>query len=120
MGHFPWGEWVPTTSETAGWLRFDEPPLTNDGVLDALALVAVCDMMNGTVRERNGPGQRTWFGPSADLTVHVLGEATSEWLLASPRPARRRRLRLVGVGPVGPRPGSRGPRLSVGTVQFPT
>ena len=32
-----------------------------------------------------GPGLPMWFGPSADLTVHVLGRATSQWLLAHNR-----------------------------------
>jgi acyl-CoA thioesterase len=29
-----------------------------------------------------GPGQPDWYPPSADLTVHVLDEARSGWLLA--------------------------------------
>ncbi len=88
MGHFWWDDWVPTTSEQAKWVRFDEPPVTDDGILDPLALVALCDTMPGAVGERMGPGQAMWMAPSADLTVHLLGEATSEWLLAHGR-ARR-------------------------------
>lgn len=34
----------------------------------------------------------TWLPPSADLTVHVLGEARSEWVLA------RNRARFAGDG----------------------
>src|ERR671918_481756 len=37
---------------------------------------------------RMGPGTPMWYPPSADLTVHLLGEARSEWLLAHLR-ARR-------------------------------
>jgi acyl-CoA thioesterase len=84
-GHSPWEHWVPTTSERATWLRFDEPPFTDDGILDPLAVVALCDTMPGAVGERVGPGQPMWFAPSADLTVHVLGDATSDWLLANNR-----------------------------------
>jgi acyl-CoA thioesterase len=40
------------------------------------------------VGERMGPGQPMWYPPSADLTVHLLGAARSEWLLAHLR-ARR-------------------------------
>ena len=85
MGHWWWEEWVPTTSEQAKWVRFDEPPFTDDRVLDPLALVALCDTMPAAVGERMGPGQAMWMAPSADLTVHLLGEATSEWLLAHGR-----------------------------------
>jgi acyl-CoA thioesterase len=84
-GHGPWEDWEPTTSERTTWLRFDEPPLTDGGILDPLALVALCDTMPGAVGERMGPGQPLWFAPSADLTVHLLGDATSEWLLAHNR-----------------------------------
>jgi hypothetical protein len=82
LGHFPWDHWVPTTSEHASWMRFAEPPINSAGVLDPLAVVALCDMTVGAVRERVGPGQARWIAPSPDLTVHVLGEATSGWLLA--------------------------------------
>lgn len=84
-GHLWWEEWMPTTSEQAKWLRFDEPPLTDDGVLDPLALVALCDTMPGSVGERTGPRKPLWMAPSADLTVHLLGESSSEWLLAHTR-----------------------------------
>jgi len=85
LGHAPWDEWEPTSSERVYWYRFDETPLTDDGTWDPLALVTVCDTMPGAVGERMGPGQPQWFGPSADLTVHVLGSASSEWLLGHNR-----------------------------------
>ena len=47
--------------------------------------MTLCDTMPGAVGERMGPDLPMWFGPSADLTVHVLGRATSEWLLAHNR-----------------------------------
>ena len=82
LGNPPWGVWKPTSSERVYWYRFDEPPLMGGGTWDPLALVALCDTMPGAVGERMGPGYPAWFGPSADLTVHVLGSATSQWLLA--------------------------------------
>ncbi len=85
VGHAPWDEWEPSTSERVYWYRFDDPPLDDQGAWDPLALVALCDTMPGAVGERLGPGLPMWFGPSADLTVHVLGRATSEWLLAHNR-----------------------------------
>jgi acyl-CoA thioesterase len=88
LGHAPWHDYVPTSSDCAHWYRFDEPPMTPDGTLDPLALVALCDLMPSSVGERMGPGQPNWIPPSADLTVHVLGEARSEWVLAHLR-ARR-------------------------------
>jgi len=88
LGHAPWDDYVPTSSECAHWYRFDEPPMLEDGTLDPLAVVALCDLMPSSVGERMGPGTPMWYPPSADLTVHLLGEARSGWLLAHLR-ARR-------------------------------
>ena len=82
-----------TTSRPAAsamtYQRFDETPQLDDGTVDPLALVALCDMMPGAVAERMGlPIEHDWYGPSADITVHVVGTARSEWLLARNR-ARR-------------------------------
>lgn len=88
LGHPPWEAYLPATSECAVWNRFDEPPILADGTLDPLALVTFCDTMPQSVRERIGPTTQEWFPPSADLTVHILGEARSEWILAHKR-ARR-------------------------------
>jgi acyl-CoA thioesterase len=88
LGHAPWDDYVPASSECAAWYRFDEPPTLADGTLDPFAVVALCDLMPSSVGERMGPGQPMWYPPSADLTVHLLGEARSEWLLAHLR-ARR-------------------------------
>ncbi len=85
IGHAPWDQWVPSSSERAYWYRFDDPPVDDGGEWDPLALVTLCDTMPGAVGERMGPGLPLWFGPSADLTVHVLGRAASEWLLAHNR-----------------------------------
>jgi acyl-CoA thioesterase len=85
VGHAPWDDWEPSSSERVYWYRFDDPPVQDDGALDPLAVVTLCDTMPGAVGERMGPGLPMWFGPSADLTVHVLGRATSPWLLAHNR-----------------------------------
>ena len=85
LGHAPWDDWVPTTSECATWFRFDTPPVRPDGSLDPLALVTLCDTMPGAVGERMGPGTPWWLPPSTDLTVHLLAPPRSEWLLAQYR-----------------------------------
>ncbi len=85
LGHAPWEDYVPESSDRASWYRFDEPPMLDDGRLDPLALVTLCDTMPGAVGERMGPGSRAWLPPSADLTVHVLGDARSEWVLGHNR-----------------------------------
>ena len=85
VGHAPWDQWEPTTSERVYWYRFDDPPVDDDGVWDPFALVALCDTMPGAVGERMGPQSIPWYGPSADLTVHILGEATSTWVLGHNR-----------------------------------
>jgi acyl-CoA thioesterase len=84
IGHPPWEVYEPTTSLRAMWYRFDDPPRGDDGTWDSLAVLALCDTMPGSVSERLGAeGQaRQWLPPSADFTVHVLGEARGEWLLA--------------------------------------
>jgi acyl-CoA thioesterase len=73
----------PTTSERVYWYRFDEPPFV-DGMLDPLAIVALCDTMPGAVAERLGTG-KGWLPPSVDLTVHLVGNTASEWILARNR-----------------------------------
>jgi acyl-CoA thioesterase len=82
IGRAPWDdETVPISSECAFWYRFDDPPMRPDGTLDPLAVVTLCDLMPSSVSQRMGPGQPEWYPPSADLSVHLLGEARSEWLL---------------------------------------
>lgn len=81
-GHPPWEDYIPTTSERQTLQRFDETPRTADGSVDPLALVCLCDTMPGAVAERMGqPIAHQWYGPSADLTVHITGTARSEYLL---------------------------------------
>lgn len=92
VGHLPWDDYEPTGSERVYWYRFQEPPLLDDGTLDPLALVTLCDTMPGAVFERLGPGGPEWVPPSADLTVHLFGDADAEWLLA------RNRARHAGDG----------------------
>jgi hypothetical protein len=84
IGHAPWHDWTPTTSERACWYRFDEPPVI-DGRLERLAVVTLCDTMPGAINERMGPGGPFWLPPSADLTVHLFADAGPGWLLAHNR-----------------------------------
>ncbi len=84
-GHAPWDDYVPTSSERSAWHRFDEPPWLDDGSLDPLSLVTLADTMPGAVGERMGPGRAWYLPPSADLTVHILGAARSEWILTRNR-----------------------------------
>jgi acyl-CoA thioesterase len=84
LGHAPWEDYEPESSLRAAWYRFDDPPRADDGAWDPLALLALCDTMPGAVGERLGPEgeQRRWLPPSADFTVHMLGVARSDWVLA--------------------------------------
>ena len=81
-GHAPWEPYVPTSSERSAWYRWDEPPMLDDGRLDPLAIVTMCDTMPGSVGERMGRRDHYWLPPSCDLTVHLLGDAHTEWILA--------------------------------------
>lgn len=85
LGHAWWEEYEPDRAERAGWYRFDDPPMLDDGTMDPAALVVLCDFMPGALGEKvggSGPEERPWFAPSVDLTVHLLGECRSEWVLA--------------------------------------
>jgi len=88
LGHAPWDPSPRHRSDCAYWYRFREPPCRTDGTYDPLALVTLCDTMPGTIGERVGGEPLDWWGPSADLTVHVLGEARGEWLLGHVRAGR--------------------------------
>lgn len=85
LGHAFWERYEPDRAERAGWYRFDEPPFLSDGTIDPLALVVLADFMPGALGEKvggTGPAANAWFAPSVDLTVHLLDDCRSEWLLA--------------------------------------
>jgi acyl-CoA thioesterase len=84
LGHAPWDDYRPETSDVATWLRFDYAPLI-EGALDPLGVITLADRMPGCVGEMMGPGREPWFAPSADLTVHLFEPARTEWLLAHDR-----------------------------------
>jgi acyl-CoA thioesterase len=85
MGHAPWDDFIPERSDVATWIRFDDPPLLDDGALDPLGVLTLADRMPGCVGEMMGPGREPWFAPSADLTVHLFEPARTTWLLAHDR-----------------------------------
>ncbi|MHB8680539.1 MAG: acyl-CoA thioesterase [Acidimicrobiales bacterium] len=85
LGHAPWDDYEPGRAERAIWYRFYDTPMLDDGTIDPFALVVLVDSMPGAVGEKVGPTDRMWFAPSVDLTVHILGEARSPWLLAHNR-----------------------------------
>jgi len=85
LGHAPWEDYEPDSSQVATWLRFDDPPRLSDGSLDPLAVLTLADRMPGCVGERVGHRGDPWFAPSADLTVHLFEPLHTEWLLAHDR-----------------------------------
>jgi hypothetical protein len=85
LGHAPWDDYMPERAERAAWYRFDESPLLDDGCLAPLALIVLADTMPGAVGEKLGQQDRTWFAPSVDLTVHLLDDCRSSWVLAHNR-----------------------------------
>jgi hypothetical protein len=84
-GHPPWEDYVPDRAEQVMWYRFQEPPMLDDGRLDPLALIVLADTMPGAVGEKVGRSDRSWFAPSVDLTVHLLDDCRSPWVLAHNR-----------------------------------
>ena len=85
QGHPPWETYVPERAERTMWYRFDETPRLDDGTIDPFALVVLADTMPGAVGEKVGSADRSWFAPSVDLTVHLLGHCRSPWVLAHNR-----------------------------------
>jgi len=85
LGHPPWEDYVPDRAEMAAWHRFDEPPFLDDGTIDPLSLVVLADTMPGAVGEKVGRRGDPWFAPSVDLTLHVLDECRSPWVLCHNR-----------------------------------
>lgn len=81
LGDPPWVDADRLRAERAAWHRFDDPPWLEDGTLDPLGLVVLADMMPGAVGQKVGPGDRMWFAPSVDLTVHLLDDWRSPWVL---------------------------------------
>jgi acyl-CoA thioesterase len=80
VGRPPWEPHEDGPAEVAFWYRIDDPPLDDDGYLDPLASIVVCDTMPNAVAQKIGP-DADWFGPSADLTIHLLDRARPGWLL---------------------------------------
>jgi acyl-CoA thioesterase len=85
IGHPPWEVHDPGRSETANWMRFDNPPLMDNGALDPLGVLTLADRMPGSVSEMLGHTGERFFAPSADLTVHFFEPARTTWLLAHDR-----------------------------------
>lgn len=84
-GHPPWEDFEPDRAENTSWYRFDDAPMLDDGTMDPLALVVLADTMPGAVGEKVGRQDRAWFAPSVDLTVHLLDDCRSPWVLAHNR-----------------------------------
>jgi acyl-CoA thioesterase len=86
LGHAPWEDYVPGRAEHGTWYRLDEPPVDGAGELDPLSLIVCADTMPGAVAEKIGRTMRQgWFGPSVDLTVHLLDSCLTEWVFAHNR-----------------------------------
>lgn len=85
IGRPPWEPFEDCRAETVNWVRIDEPPVLDDGALDPLAALVLCDTMPGAVGQKLGPDSGPWFGPSVDLTVHLLEPTEPDWLLAHNR-----------------------------------
>jgi acyl-CoA thioesterase len=84
-GRAPWEPYEPGPAEIAYWYRLDDPPSAADGSLDVAGLLVAADTMPGAIWQKLEPDAPPWFGPSLDLTLHVLGPAAPGWLLVHNR-----------------------------------
>lgn len=85
VGRPPWEPYVDGPAECVLWYRLDDPPLLDDGRLDPLAAMVLCDTMPGAVAQKVPSGDELWFGPSADFTIQLFGAPQPGWLLAHNR-----------------------------------
>ena len=77
-------DWRPGPARYAAWMRFRRAPRRPDGTLDPVALAVPGDSLGGAVWQRLGP-----FGPdnppflvlSLEITLHVLADTDSSWIL---------------------------------------
>jgi acyl-CoA thioesterase len=81
LGRPPWSDDPPAPAVRATWYRFEDPPVGPDGHLDPTALPILADIMPGAMWERLPTDTPPWFGPSVDLTLHVLDAAPTDWVL---------------------------------------
>lgn len=88
----PWEPFEPGPAETVLWYRLDDPPVLDDGTMHPASMLVIGDTMPGAVDQKLGPDVGPWYGPSADLTVHVFGRPHAGWVLA------RNRARHAGDG----------------------
>lgn len=85
IGRAPWEPFEDGPAECANWYRLDDPPVLDDGRLDPLALLVMCDTMPGSVGQKVGHESGDWFAPSVDLTFHLLDDAAPGFFLAHDR-----------------------------------
>jgi acyl-CoA thioesterase len=85
IGTPPWEDSAGNEPLRAIYNRFEEDVRLDDGRWDPLALVALADTMPGGVFEHLGRVSDGWAPPSADCTVHVVGDVRSEWALCVSR-----------------------------------
>jgi acyl-CoA thioesterase len=85
IGRAPWEQFEDGPAEAAYWYRLDNPPTTNDALLDVSGVIVMSDTMPGSVGQKLGPQSGSWFAPSVDFTLHVFGAAGPGWLLAHHR-----------------------------------
>jgi acyl-CoA thioesterase len=85
IGRPPWEPFTDGPAEAAYWYRVEDAPLLDDGRMDPVSAIVVCDTMPGAVAQKLPPDAGLWFGPSADFTIHVFTPARPGWLLAHNR-----------------------------------
>ena len=74
-------EHVAGPARIARWVKYRVAPRTRDGRFDRLAHPPIIDTMPGALSRAIGPSPFQFYSPSLDLTVHIVDDTTSEWLL---------------------------------------
>jgi len=102
IGHAPWDDWGPTSSERVYWYRFDEPPISDTGEWDPLALVALCDTMPGAGESAWGRVSPRGSGPVPISPSTSSGRprrrgCSATTVSATPETAMRRRRWSSGI-----------------------
>lgn len=85
LGLPPWDPSPRSDAESAAWFRFDQPPPAGPGGTGPSPIVVLSDLMLGGIGQRLGRTDEEWFGPSVDLTVHLVAPPRPGWILSHNR-----------------------------------
>ncbi|MBK8254639.1 MAG: thioesterase family protein [Polyangiaceae bacterium] len=74
----------------ARWYKYHVPQLTEQGIIDPLAIPPIADTMPSAIANKLGPEGPPFHAPSLDLTIHFMEDARTDYLLVAAYARRAR------------------------------